>query len=307
MRRGLIVGGGLLIVHLSACLLLWGFQTRLMFFPSAVIKATPATVGLAYEDVWLSVQPGQVNGWWVPATPDAPVLLYLHGNGSNLGDLVNRVKRWHDLGMAVFLIDYRGYGRSWGVFPNEESVYADAEAAWQSLIQRQIPSKRVVIYGQSIGGAVAMELAVRHPEAAGVIVESSFTSMRDMVTRTVPTFLLPTNFLLTQHFDSLSKVRWLKIPILLIHGTADDTIPARMSQALFAAAPHSKQLLLIPDADHNNVAQMGGTLYLQAVQQFVERVCRVSLSGEMLPQDLAALSHAPLSLPAVPIQSRHAA
>ncbi|WP_316433044.1 alpha/beta fold hydrolase [Leptolyngbya sp. NK1-12] len=241
-----------------------------MFFPSTTLKASPDLVGLAYEEVWLPMPEGQVHGWWIPATDQAPVLLYLHGNGSNLGDLVTRAKRFHQLGLSVLLIDYRGYGRSQGPFPSEASVYADAEAAWQYLTQtRQISPERIVVYGESIGGAVAIELAVRHPDAAAVIVESSFTSMRAMVARSIPEFLLPVDWLLTQQFDSLSKVRSLQVPILLIHGTADTTIPATMSQELFAAAPPPKHLLLIPNANHDNVMQIGGKPYKQTVQQFI--------------------------------------
>lgn len=260
--------------YLCLCLLLrWG-QTRLMFFPDAEIKATPATVQLTYEEVWLPVSLGQVQGWWIPASdPTAPVVLYLHGNGSNLGDLVNRAARLHQCGAAVFLIDYRSYGHSWGVFPSEVSVYEDAAAAWQYLTRtRQIAPNQIVLYGQSIGGAVAIEMASRQPDAAGVVVESSLTSMRAMVARSIPAFLLPIDWILTQQFDSLSKIRALQVPILLIHGTADQTIPVTMSQALFAAAPEPKRLLLIPDADHDNVSRLGGALYLQEVQAFIQRV-----------------------------------
>lgn len=272
-RQCWIAGGLLLIGYIMVCLLLrWG-QTRLMFFPSSSLKATPETVGLAYEDIWLSMPLGNVHGWWIPAAPNAPVVLYFHGNGSNLGDLVSRAERLHRLGIAVLLIDYRGYGRSQGAFPSEDSVYEDATAAWHYLTQtRQIAPEKIVLYGQSIGGAVAIEMAIRHPEAAGVIVESSFTSMRAMIGQTLPaSFLLPLDWLLTQHFDSLSKVGLLQVPILLIHGTADETIPASMSQDLWAVAPYPKQLLLIPGADHNNVARLGGEHYLQPVQAFIEQ------------------------------------
>lgn len=259
--------------YLLLCLLLrWG-QTRLMFFPSAQIKATPAAAQLSYQEVWLPVSRGQVQGWWIPASSStAPVVLYLHGNGSNLGDLVNRAARLHDLGAAVFLIDYRGYGRSWGVFPSEASVYEDAEAAWQYLTQTRQSPQKIVLYGESIGGAVAIEMASRHPNAAGVIVESSFTSMRAMVSRSLPEFLLPIDWILTQRFDSLTKVRSLQVPILLIHGTDDETIPATMGQALFAVAPEPKRLVLIPGADHDNVPRIGGALYLKEVEAFIQQV-----------------------------------
>jgi pimeloyl-ACP methyl ester carboxylesterase len=281
VRKAIIL---LAMGYLLLCLLLrWG-QTRLMFFPSAQIKATPAAVQLSDEEVWLPVARGQVQGWWIPARAQtAPVVLYLHGNGSNLGDLVNRAARLHNMGAAIFLIDYRGYGRSWGVFPSEASVYEDAEAAWQYLTQtRQIAAQQIVLYGESIGGAVAVEIASRHPDAGGIIVESSFTSMRAMVTRSIPEFLLPIDWILTQQFDSLTKVRSLQVPILLIHGTDDRTIPATMSQTLFAAAPEPKRLLLIPNANHDNVPQIGGALYLQEVEAFIWQVTESATEYAMM-------------------------
>jgi alpha-beta hydrolase superfamily lysophospholipase len=245
-------------------------QTRLMFFPSPLLKATPATVGLSYETVWLTMPVGRVQGWWIPAqASDAAVVLYLHGNGSNLGDLVNKAKHWHNLGVSLLMIDYRGYGQSEGPFPSEASVYADAEAAWHYLtVTRYIHSDRIVVYGQSLGGAVAIDLAAKHP-AAGVIVESSFTSIQAMAAHSKLNYLFPLNWLLTQRFDSLAKIRSLKAPVLIIHGTADQTIPATMSQTLYAAAPEPKQLILIANADHNTVAQQGGAAYWQHLRSFI--------------------------------------
>jgi pimeloyl-ACP methyl ester carboxylesterase len=266
-------GAALATAYLGFCLALRAWQTRLIFFPSSVVKATPAAVNLPYETVRLPVAGGQVYGWWIAsALADSPVLLYLHGNSSNIGDLVGRASRFHQLGLSVLLIDYRGYGYSSTPFPNESRVYEDAEAAWLYLTQtRQIAPKQIFLYGQSLGGAIAIELATRHPEAAGVIVESSFTSMRAMVDSLSPYPLLPVDWILTQSFNSLAKVRSLRVPILLIHGTADREVPAQMSQDLFAAAPEPKQLLLIPQADHNNTVRLGGTRYLKTIEAFVRK------------------------------------
>jgi uncharacterized protein len=280
---GWMAAGLFAIGYLTVCLLLWAGQARLMFFPSPALKATPASIGLTYETVWLPMPVGQIESWWIPATPHAPVVLYFHGNSSNLGDLVNRAHRLHQLGVAVLLIDYRGYGRSSGAFPSEASVYEDAAAAWHYLTQtRQIAPNRIVLYGQSLGGAVAIELALRHPDAAGLIVESTFTSMRSMVAWRLPVPLLPFDWLLTQRFDSLSKVGLLQVPILLIHGMADETIPASMSQTLFTAAPQPKQLLLIPGANHNNLAQQGGEVYLQTLKAFIQRFAAQSIPQPVL-------------------------
>jgi len=267
------VSAVLLIIYLGLCLLLRLGQARLIFYPSAELDATPAAQNLAYEEVRFPVSTGSLHGWWIPAiTPNAPVVLYLHGNGSNIGDLVNQADRLHQLGLSVLLFDYRGYGNSSPPFPNEAIVYEDGEAAWQYLTQiRGIAPEQIFLFGESIGGAVAIELATRHPDAAGVIVQSSLTSMQDMADYTKLSRLFPTDWLLTQQFDSLSKVRSLQIPSLFIHGTADQTIPVHMSQALFTTAPDPKQLLLVPNATHTNVPRLGGTLYLQTIQGFINR------------------------------------
>lgn len=263
----------LLIIYLSLCLLLRFGQARLIFHPSAQLDATPAAQNLAYEEVRLPVSTGSLFGWWIPATnPNAPVVLYLHGNGSNIGDLINQADRLHQLRLSVLLFDYRGYGNSSPPFPNEAIVYEDGEAAWQYLTQtREIASQKIFLFGESIGGAVAIELATRHPDAAGVIVQSSLTSMQDVADYIKLLRLFPTDWLLTQQFDSLDKVRSLQLPSLFVHGTADQTIPVHMSQALFATAPDPKQLLLVPNATHTNVARIGGTQYLQTIQGFIDR------------------------------------
>lgn len=200
------------------------------------------------------------------------VVLYLHGNGSNVGANVEHANRFHRLGLSVFLIDYRGYGNSQGDFPSESQVYEDAQLAWDYLVkQRGIHPSQIYIYGHSLGGAVAIDLAVRHPEAAGLIVEGSFTSVRAMVDFQKPLFsMFPIDVLLTQRFDSLSKVDRLQMPVLFIHGSADSVVPTQMSKKLFDAAPEPKQLYIVPDGGHNNSAQIGGAQYLLRVRQFLD-------------------------------------
>ena len=199
------------------------------------------------------------------------VVLYLHGNGSNVGANVEHANRFHRLGLSVFLIDYRGYGNSQGDFPSESQVYQDTQLAWDYLVkQRGINPNQIYIYGHSLGGAIAIDLAVRHPEAAGLIVEGSFTSVLAMVDFQKPLFrVFPIDFLLTQRFDSLSKVDRLQMPVLFIHGTADSVVPAQMSKKLFDAAPEPKQLYMVPDGGHNNAAQIGGVEYLRVVSKFL--------------------------------------
>ncbi|GAB4131428.1 MAG: alpha/beta hydrolase [Cyanobacteria bacterium J069] len=265
--------GGAVALYAAACALVWVGQTRLIFRPDAEIRTTPDEVGLSYETVDLPVGSGRVRGWWIGAGRDnAPTVLYLHGTGSNLGDHPRLAAQFYELGWSAFLIDYRGYGESQGDFPSEQAVYADAIAALAYLTEtRRIPPQRIVVMGRSIGGAIALELATRHPDLAAVVVESSFTSMRDMISHFVPVQLLPVDFLLHQKFDSLAKVRSLQMPLLIIHGTGDRVVPSRMGQALHDAASPPKELLLIPQAGHSNLRRTNRALYFQTLQQFVNR------------------------------------
>ncbi|MEG4816308.1 alpha/beta fold hydrolase [Microcoleus sp. K5-D4] len=251
-----------------------------------------------------------VHGWWIPASENPPslplargearkgksflatpqsdkraiaavpalnkgglggVVLYLHGNASNVGANVEHAYRFHRLGLSVFVMDYRGYGKSQGGFPSESQVYEDAQLAWDYLVKKRgINPNQIYLYGHSLGGAIAIDLAVRHPEAAGLIVEGSFTSTRAMVNFQKGLFwMFPIDLLLTQRFDSLSKVDRLQMPVLFIHGTADNVVPVEMSKKMFEAAPEPKQLYIVPDGGHTNVAQIGGAEYLQILSQFL--------------------------------------
>lgn len=269
----------LIIAYAGACLYLWLRQTRFIFFPSAVIEKTPAALQMAYEDVWLPVKSGagtveRIHGWWIPAAGDAAgVVLYLHGNGINVGANVNHANRFHQMGFSVLLIDYRGYGLSEGSFPTEAQIYQDVETAWDYLItERRVNPQEIFLYGHSLGGAIGIELATRHPDAGALIVEGSFTSMRAMVDYRYEVFrVFPVDLLLHQQFNSIAKVGKLQMPVLFIHGTSDDVTPYSMSQQLFAAANEPKQLFLVPGADHNNVATISGDPYIKTVRRFIEQ------------------------------------
>ncbi len=202
------------------------------------------------------------------------VLLYLHGNGLNIGANINQSYRFRQLGFSVLLIDYRGYGSSEGGFPNESQVYEDAETAYNYLVkQRQLSPIQILLYGHSLGGAVAIELAIKHPEAAGLIVQSSFTSMADMVENNALTRIFPVRLLLTQRFNSIAKVKLLRMPVLFVHGTADPFIPAIMSKKLYAACAEPKQLLLVSNAKHNNGdAFFNNDEYRQTIGDFVGKL-----------------------------------
>ena len=204
------------------------------------------------------------------AALNAPTILYLHGNYRNIGNNLEHTLRLHKLGFNVLLPDYRGFGKSSGGKPNEAKVYEDAEAAWQYLLkQRGVQPGQAFIYGHSLGGAIAIDLAVHHAEAAGLITESTFTSMVEMGKLSYA--YLPVDWILNQRFESLQKIAALKVPVLLIHGTWDKTVPVKMAQQLYATAQQPKTLILIEGGEHNNSAAVGWTEYRDAMTAFVKQ------------------------------------
>ncbi|MDB9525729.1 alpha/beta hydrolase [Oscillatoria sp. CS-180] len=269
------------IAYVAFCLALWFGQTRLIFHPQPVPTMTPADVGLSYEDVWIEMNPGNLHGWWISAQdPDAKTVLILHGNASNVEDGLIHAQYFLESGLSALVVDYRGYGKSAGDFPNEASVYEDAAAAWTYLVQtRNMAPKSIVLFGHSIGGAIAVELASQQPQAGGAIIQASFTSMADMMDQVGYSRVAP-KWLLTQHFDSESKVSSLNMPVLFIHGMNDRTIPALMSQQLYAIAPEPKAIWLVPGADHNDIAEVSGTQYRETLRQWLLSLQEKPVSAE---------------------------
>jgi fermentation-respiration switch protein FrsA (DUF1100 family) len=250
-------------------------QREWIFRAQRDLHADPASYGLAFEEIWLTV-PGagetaseRVHGWWIPG-PDAgaPTLLYLHGARWSLSNNLFRIQRLQRMGFAVLAIDYRGFGRSDGELPSEALAYADAQAAWQHLRLLEPDRNRRFVYGHSLGGAVAIDLATRNDDVAGLIVESTFTSMSDMA-EAMGYGNLPIAIVLTQRFDSLAKVGKLASPVLFIHGTSDRFVPHAMSEKLYAAAREPKRLLLVESGNHSNVSYVAFDKYQAAVRDFL--------------------------------------
>lgn len=255
---------------MALSLAIW--QNRLVFVPSKETIATPDELGLDYEEVWLSPESasgGWVHSWWLPADPDNPTILYLHGNGGNISYFLERIQVLRRLGFSLLLVDYRGYGQSEGQFPNEKRVYEDAKVALDHLlVQRRLDPGNLFVYGHSLGGAIAIHLASQHPELAGLILEGTFTSMQEMADFVGKYNWLPIRALLHQRFDSRSKIGALSMPLLFIHGTDDEIVPAYMSEMLYEAANAPKQLLLIPTAKHNDAFAVGEPQYAGAIADF---------------------------------------
>jgi alpha-beta hydrolase superfamily lysophospholipase len=214
--------------------------------------------------------------WWAASTPDAPALLYLHGARWNLTGHLFRIEQLRDFGFSVLAIDYRGFGQSEGELPSEQTVYEDARVAWGRLTELQPDPGKRFIYGHSLGGAVAIDLAASlsaAPEqtmpAHGLIVESSFTTLAD-VARSLTYPWLPLQLLLSQKFDSVDKIARVRMPVLVVHGTEDRYVAPHFSQQLFDAASGKKRLLLVQGGSHNNSMRVGASDYRRAFEELFD-------------------------------------
>jgi len=247
------------------------FENSFIYFPPRFPEGFPPahTSPLPVEDVWLTTQDNvRLNAWYLPSPGSEKALLWFHGNAENIGHGLGQAVFYSRLGVNVLAVDYRGYGRSEGS-PGEAGVYRDADAAYDYLIQmRHIHPENIFIYGHSLGGAVAIDLASRR-ECGGLIVQSSFTSIRDMARRTfrIPLF----EYIPKSRFNSLAKLQRVRASILIVHGTRDETVPFTMGQRLFAAAPEPKFFFPIEGAGHNDVIEIGGDVLLERFKSFLER------------------------------------
>ncbi len=242
-------------------------ERTFIYFPERRLAATPADVGLEFEDLRFRAADGtRLHGWLVPGRAETP-LLWFHGNAGNIGDRVPLLADLHrELQVAILILEYRGYGASEGT-PSEAGLYLDARAALATLAEQlAVPAGRVVLFGQSLGAAVAVELA-SHGPPAGLILESPFTSVADMARHHYA--WLPVWPLLRGRFDSLARIADLSAPLLLVHGADDEIVPARMGERLFAAAREPKRLLLIPGGGHNDAYLVGRGAYLAALREFL--------------------------------------
>jgi hypothetical protein len=261
------------VIYLSLCSWLWFAQRRLMYLPCPAMGVTPDAFGVAYEDVWMPTDgAGQLHGWWLPANPGNDLtILYLHGNAGNVSSNLGKALQLRSLGASVLTIDYRGYGQSSGPFPTEQRLYEDALAAWRFLqVKKGVMPQHLVVYGHSLGGAIGIELARHVPNLAGLVVEASFTSMSDMATLSQYNRWFPVRQLLTQRFESIAKVNRLKVPTLYLHGLADASVPAVMSEALYQTTGGPKSLWLVPNADHNDLPDWAGDEFEQRLRQFLQ-------------------------------------
>ena len=242
-----------------------------IFFPERDLEGDPGQAGLEFEDVFFTASDGvRLHGWFVPAE-SRTTLVWFHGNAGNIGHRVDNLSLLHRrTGLSIFIFDYRGYGRSEGDI-SEEGTYLDGQAALNYVrleIGRDLETD-VILFGRSLGAGVAVEMAVRK-RVRGLILESAFSSVRGMAKRVYP--LLPSavvaSFLKTD-YDSLSKIRGVEAPLLVLHGDRDDVVPMEQGLELFEAANEPKRFYTIRGAGHNDTYVVGGDEYFQTLREFV--------------------------------------
>lgn len=228
--------------------------------------------GLPLQDVWFQAADGtKLFGWYVEAAGHSAVLLWCHGNAGNIINRLDNLARLHQLGFSVFLFDYRGYGRSSGS-PSEQGLYEDALAAYGHLTDTlHIQPQRIVLFGRSLGAAIAGMVASQRP-AAGLILESAFPSVEAMAR--VHYFGLPAHWLLAARYDLVERLKHVSVPVLVIHGDQDEIVPINLGRQVFEAARAPKSFYLVQGADHNNLYLVGGGPYLQRLKKFTQDIIR---------------------------------
>jgi fermentation-respiration switch protein FrsA (DUF1100 family) len=255
----------LALVLLAAAVLV-ARQESLVFFPDRHLSTDPSQYGLSARILSLRTDDGtDLHGWWIQGTGRC-ALLYFHGNAGNIGDRLDRVKGLVDeLGLDVFLVDYRGYGKSGGK-PTEAGVYSDGLAIYEAAATRGFESGRIVLFGESLGGAVAVETAL-HKGSAGLILEAPFLSMAAMAKRYYP--WVP-RFLLRLSFDNGAKISKVSAPKLIAQSQRDEIVPPEQTRRLFELASPPKTYYVIAGAGHNDTTLAGGRPYLEAWKRFLD-------------------------------------
>ena len=256
----------LVSVWVLLSLLLYIFQPRFIYFPQSKIDFTPDMAGLSFEDIYFKTEDDVLlNGWFIPVDDARKTLLFFHGNGGNISHRLESLKIFHEMGLSVFIIDYRGYGQSQGT-TSEQGTYRDAEAAWQFLTEtRGISDEDIIIFGRSMGGAVAIWLAGKHTPNL-LILESAFTSVADMAKHYYP--YLPTHLLVRIKYASIDRIEYIHCPILISHSQTDEIVPYKYGRELFEKARAPKSFLELKGG-HNDGFIISGRSYIDGIENFI--------------------------------------
>jgi pimeloyl-ACP methyl ester carboxylesterase len=270
MIRTIIMTIGIVALAYGVIVVAFYFlQGQLVYYPRKTIRETPDVVGLKYEDITYLTKDGvAINAWFVPAEPAKGTVIFCHGNAANISHRLDIFYIIHSLGYNVFMFDYRGYGNSAGGFPTEEGTYNDVQGAWDYLVKEKgFQPENIIVWGQSLGGAVAAWLS-RHEKPRALILESTFTSTLDVGGEIYP--FLPIRALCRFRYPTAEYVQAAQCPVLVIHSSQDRLIPYHHGKRLFELAPESKQFLDIM-GDHNDGFIISGSKYSEGIKSFLDK------------------------------------
>lgn len=268
----------LCLAGLTGC----GAGMRYVFTTSHDTQQTPGEAGLAYEDVRFSAKDGvRLHGWLIPGEAGKPLVVFFHGNAANISHRVENLLDLHQMGLSVFIFDYRGYGSSDGQALSEDDIYQDARGALDHLAGRGWRRDNLIYFGRSMGAAVALQMALEEPPA-GLVLESPFTSLREIAWQMTPiTYALVGWWGVGGAFDNLGKIGTFSGPLLIFHGDRDPIVPLSMSRRLFAEAREPKTLHVVHGAAHSDAFRAGGPDYRKAWLGFLSGLSsRVPLQPE---------------------------
>lgn len=297
MKAGILpeLLGALAIGYVGVLAIVFAFQSRLVYFPEIgrEIAATPQAYGLAFDTVEIVTEDGErLHGWWVPAARPRGAVLFFHGNAGNISHRIDYLRMFHRLGYSTLIADYRGYGRSSGA-PSEEGTYRDAVAAWRHLtVERGVKPHDIVLFGESLGAAVASWLAARAsrpparlPPGAGeggserpraLVLASAFTSVTDLGAEMY--WFIPVRLISRFRYDNLAHLAAIDVPVLVAHSRNDEIVPFSHGQRLFAAVRGPRQFLEMRGG-HNDAFVFAREEWVHAVAEFFERHAAQDLAG----------------------------
>ena len=253
-------------------LLLWVYirwlENKTLYFPTREMEQDPDDFGLKYEDTFITTGDGvNIHGWYFPSSEANGVILFFHGNGENISHRIDFAEFFLSRGYEVFLLSYRGYGRSEGK-PSEKGLYDDARAAYEYLLNEKSKEPNdIILYGFSLGGAVAIDLASK-VDVSLLIVESSFTSAVDMGKRLYPH--LPVSRIMRQRYESIHKIDRINVPIMIIHSPEDEIVPFEHGEKLYEKAPEPKAFLETL-GNHGETLHLTDEKYLKVLMDFIKR------------------------------------
>ncbi len=261
------------VVFLIIAFLVLGFfsvrflERKNLYFPLHIIGANPGDINLNYEEISFNTKDGiSLAGWFIPSETSRATLIFCHGNAGNISHRLDKIKLFHELDLDVLIFDYRGYGLSKGK-PSENGLYIDAEAVYDYLVtEKAVPPQKIIAYGESLGGAIAIDLAGRH-KLAGVIVEGCFTSISDVAKQIFP--FIPA-FVYKAKFNALKKIKNIKAHKLIFHSIDDRIVPFKLGEKLFNAAADPKELVKL-QGGHNDAFFISRNVFISKIDEFVKK------------------------------------